>query len=233
MAADGGPRRHHGDGRLLGPAQAPCALGRPLGDNTPGWGERGGMSKREWLTELVSRAAELRHASESRPYWPQRQGRGLSHDGSTPRDTRRDFARIMSDFADNGYLAEAFGEECVDNDLPDASQVIDRRLGIPDPWPLAPEPWDEDTFFGLIEVFHGLVSRPPHAPLSQLEHVRVAPLGVPQRARPHPGRGKINSCCARPASSTSWLPQARTSGAWSPSPTTPAACWCTAHRPAR
>lgn len=38
--------------------------------------------------------------------------------------------------------------------------MIDRRLGIPDLWPLTPETWDEDTFYGLIEVFHDLVSRP-------------------------------------------------------------------------
>lgn len=55
-----------------------------------------------------------------------------------------------------------FGEECVDDgsELPDASEAIDRRLGIPDLWPLTPETWDEDTFYGLIEVFHDLVSRP-------------------------------------------------------------------------
>ncbi|MFF0537100.1 hypothetical protein ACWDF1_11470 [Streptomyces coelicoflavus] len=134
----------------------------PWSSTTPGWGNRAGTGKREWFTELVNRAGELRQAAAPRPYWPQRRGRGLSHDGSTPRDTRRDFARILSDFADNGYLAEVFGEECVDdpNDLPDASQVIGRRLGIPNLWPLAPETWDEDTFFGLIEVFHDLVSRP-------------------------------------------------------------------------
>ncbi|MGW4438100.1 hypothetical protein ACWELO_20475 [Streptomyces sp. NPDC004596] len=134
----------------------------PWASTTPGWGSRAGTGKREWFTELVNRAGELRQAATPRPYWPQRRGRGLSHNGSTPRDTRRDFARIISDFAGNGYLAEAFGEECVDDphDLPDASQVIDRRLGIPNLWPLAPETWDEDTFFGLIEVFHDLVSRP-------------------------------------------------------------------------
>lgn len=97
-----------------------------------------------------------------RPYWPQRRGNGLSHDGSTPRDTRRDFARLIGEFADNGYLVEVFGEECVDDhsELPDASEVIDRRLGIPHLWPLTPETWDEDIFYGLIEVFHDLVSRP-------------------------------------------------------------------------
>jgi hypothetical protein len=134
----------------------------PWVSTAPGWGKRAGSGKREWLTELVNRASELRRAAEPRPYWPQRQGRGLSHDGSTSRDARRDFARIIGDFDDNGYLVEVFGEECVDDhsELPDASRVIERRLGIPGLWPLAPEMWDEDTFFGLIEVFHDLVSRP-------------------------------------------------------------------------
>ncbi|WP_406436616.1 hypothetical protein [Streptomyces sp. NBC_01613] len=134
----------------------------PWTSTTPGWGRRTGMDKREWFTELVGRAAELRHAAAPRPYWPQRRGSGLSHDGSTPRDARRDFERIMGEFTDNGYLAEVFGEECVDDhsELPDVSEVVNRRLGIPDLWPFAPDTWDEDTFFGLIEVFHDLVSRP-------------------------------------------------------------------------
>ncbi len=38
----------------------------------PGWGKRGGTGKREWFTELVNRAVELRHAATPRPYWPQR-----------------------------------------------------------------------------------------------------------------------------------------------------------------
>jgi hypothetical protein len=134
----------------------------PWSSTAPGWGSRAGTGKREWFIGLVNRAGELRHAAAPRPYWPQRRGSGLSHDGSTPRDTRRDFARIVGEFEDKGYLVEVFGEECVDDgsELPDASEVVDRRLGIPDLWPLTPGTWDEDTFYGLIEVFHDLVSRP-------------------------------------------------------------------------
>ncbi|MER7885979.1 hypothetical protein ABTY35_24545 [Streptomyces fimicarius] len=140
----------------------PAPSDDPWASTTPGWGEQQGMGKRDWLTELVGRASELRRAVEPRPYWPQRQGRGLSHDGSAPRDSRRGFERIISDFADSGYLVEVFGKECVDDStvLPDASRVIEHRLGIPGLWPLTPATWDEDIFFGLIEVFHDLVSRP-------------------------------------------------------------------------
>ncbi|WTP19561.1 hypothetical protein OG975_01365 [Streptomyces sp. NBC_00203] len=106
--------------------------GDPWASTATRWGNRAGTDQREWFTELVSRAAEIRHAAVPRPYWPQRCGSGLSHDGSTPRDIRRDFARIIGEFVDNRYLVEVFGEECVDdsNDLPDASEVIDRRLGV-------------------------------------------------------------------------------------------------------
>lgn len=134
----------------------------PWSSFTPGTGSRPGMGKREWFTQLINRTGELRQAAAPRPSWPQRRASALSHDGSTPRDARRDFARIVGEFDDKGYLVEVFGEECVDDGsaLPDASEVIDRRLGIPDLWPLTPKTWDEDTFYGLIEVFHDLVSRP-------------------------------------------------------------------------
>nr|WTB35495.1 hypothetical protein OG781_44025 [Streptomyces sp. NBC_00830] len=54
----------------------PAPSDDPWASTTPGLGKRAGMDKREWLTELISRAAELRHAVEPRPYWPQRQGLG-------------------------------------------------------------------------------------------------------------------------------------------------------------
>lgn len=130
--------------------------------STAGWGRSHEGQRADWFTELVNRISELRHAAAPRPYWPQRHGSGLSSEGRTARDTRQDFARLIGDFARDGYLVEVFGEYCVDDhdDLPDASEVIERRLGVPGLWPLAPETWDEDTFYGLIEVFHDLVSRP-------------------------------------------------------------------------
>jgi hypothetical protein len=128
------------------------------------WGTvpHAGRDQCDWLEELVRRASELRHAAVPRPYWPQRHGSGLSPGDRAARDARWDFGRLIGEFADNGYLAEVFGEYCVDDhdDLPDASEVIERRLGIPGLWPLASQTWDEDTFYGLIEVFHDLVSRP-------------------------------------------------------------------------
>ncbi|MFE2823470.1 hypothetical protein [Streptomyces sp. NPDC059271] len=129
---------------------------------TSGWGQSTTGRRRDWFTELVDRAPELRQAAAPRPYWPQRQIERLSFHEHPARDIKRDFARLIGDFASDGYLVEVFGEYCVDDhdDLPDASELIERRLGIPGLWPLAPETWDEDTLYGLVEVFHDLVSRP-------------------------------------------------------------------------
>ncbi|MER6130200.1 hypothetical protein ABT173_48185, partial [Streptomyces sp. NPDC001795] len=61
--------------------------GDPWASTATRWGNRAGTDQREWFTELVNRENELRHASApvllaAAP--------GLSHDDSTPRDTRRD-----------------------------------------------------------------------------------------------------------------------------------------------
>ncbi|WP_326569922.1 hypothetical protein OIE69_42880 [Actinacidiphila glaucinigra] len=135
----------------------------PWATTATGWSTRRTVpDQHAWFTELINRGSELRRAAAPRPYWPQRHGNGLAHDGSTARDSRRAFARLINEFDADGYLVEAFGEECVDDhsNLPDPSEVINGRLGIPDLWPLKPATWDEDTFYGLIEVFHDLVSRP-------------------------------------------------------------------------
>ncbi|GFE17892.1 hypothetical protein Sgleb_59390 [Streptomyces glebosus] len=44
-----------------------------------------GPDKTAWFAELINRASELRHSVAPRPYWPQRHGRGLSHDGTARR----------------------------------------------------------------------------------------------------------------------------------------------------
>jgi hypothetical protein len=121
-----------------------------------------GNLQREWFAELINRADELRYAVAPRAYWPQRRSGGTLPTPSAPQDARREFDRIITKFADSGYLIEVFGQPCVDDDveLPDGAEVIEHRLGIGGLWPLVPTEWDEDTFYGLVEVFHDLVSRP-------------------------------------------------------------------------
>ncbi|GAA3832768.1 hypothetical protein GCM10022226_62570 [Sphaerisporangium flaviroseum] len=118
--------------------------------------------QRDWFTELLRRADELRQASAPRAYWPQRRVGSSAHTESPLRDAHRDFTQIIATFESNGYLIEAFGQPCVDSDeeLPDPADVIEHRLGIGGLWPLVPADWNEDTFYGLVEVFHDMVSRP-------------------------------------------------------------------------
>jgi len=144
-------------------------VGTDAGGDVDPWsspGEGWGQARREpparaWFADLVNRAGELRHAAAPRPYWPQRHADREAERG-TGHDVRRTFVRLVNEFSDNGYLAEAFGQECVDDssELPDAAQIVEKRLGIAGLWPLVLQTWDEGTFYGLVEVFHDLVSRP-------------------------------------------------------------------------
>ncbi|WP_232247297.1 hypothetical protein [Kitasatospora azatica] len=128
----------------------------------PAWVQAPVLTQRTWFRELADQAKEIRHFTEPRPYWPHRQGQVTPKTSAHPDSVRLGFARLVMEMHGNGYLAEHFGEECVDVDekLPDAAEVLELRLGIAQLWPLKPQQWDEDTFFGLVEVFHDLVSRP-------------------------------------------------------------------------
>jgi hypothetical protein len=62
-----------------------------------------------------------------------------------------------------GYMEQVFPSPCVDDrDEPelDPAAELEKRLGIAGLWPLMPDRWDVSTFYGLIEVYHDLVSRP-------------------------------------------------------------------------
>jgi hypothetical protein len=78
-------------------------------------------------------------------------------------DLRRRFVRLVDDMRQMVYLDQELPWGCVDGgpDV-DPSPLLEQRLGVPDLWPLdkSREAWDDDTFYGLIEVIHDLVSRP-------------------------------------------------------------------------
>ncbi|MFJ9776904.1 hypothetical protein ACIRVF_37675 [Kitasatospora sp. NPDC101157] len=144
------------------PAEAPKSddpWGQP---SATAWGKTAVLTQRTWFRELIDRATEIRQFTEPRPYWPQRKAVTGPVAPARPDAVRLDFARLIIELQGKGYLVEHFGEECVDVDeeLPNPAEVLERRLGIGQLWPLKPVDWDEDTFFGLVEVFHDLVSRP-------------------------------------------------------------------------
>jgi hypothetical protein len=125
--------------------------------------ERPPRSLSNIMAELTGSAHHIRRSSAPRPYWPQRHGQVIPGTYLDPPGGRQGFAALIEELERQGYLDQVFPLPCVDDhggpDV-DRSAELEKRLGIPGLWPLAPEEWDDDTFYGLIEVYHDLVSRP-------------------------------------------------------------------------
>ncbi|MGH3777023.1 MAG: hypothetical protein ACRDRR_15060 [Pseudonocardiaceae bacterium] len=111
------------------------------------------------LDQLVELSSQLREHHEPKPYWPAR--RGQEHTTVSRMDAQHRFAVLIGELHGRGYFGRALPVPCIDTsgDV-NPADVLAERLGIPDLWPLRPDDWDEDTFFGLIEVFHDLAVRP-------------------------------------------------------------------------
>jgi hypothetical protein len=119
--------------------------------------------QRQFLRALVGVADALGVASRPKPYWPDRQT-GSRPPTVTREAAQRLFVRLVADFSDRGYLDKEFPAGCVDDRafVPvNESDVLEERLGVPNLWPLDKSaPWDDDIWFGLVEVVHDLVARP-------------------------------------------------------------------------
>jgi hypothetical protein len=118
----------------------------------------------QFLAELVDQAPVLQLADEPRPYYPQR---NLARSESIlgPDAVRRAFVRLVAQLSEAGYFARVFPDGCTDDRefYPiDRSDYIEERLGVGGLWPLdrSQETWEEDAFYGLIEVIHDAVARP-------------------------------------------------------------------------
>lgn len=118
---------------------------------------------RQVLTELAANAHQIRRRFLPRPYWPQRHGSDEPGPHLDVCSLRRAFADLVGELERHGYLDHVFPRPCVDDQdapEPDPGVELEKRLGIADLWPLAPDEWDDNIFYGLIEVYHDLVSRP-------------------------------------------------------------------------
>lgn len=118
----------------------------------------------------------FREGRRPAPYWQDR--RSASAVTSAPQeamDSQQRLGRLtaqwndaVSRLATRGYLARAAPRPCVDDEdpPPDPGFTLDseleRRLGVPNLWPLRPQEWDEDTFYSLVEAVGDLVARPRH-----------------------------------------------------------------------
>ncbi|MDG4833021.1 hypothetical protein O7627_27490 [Solwaraspora sp. WMMD1047] len=121
--------------------------------------------KDQFLATLVKNADSLREASTPRPYWPERVAAQSAAHQLEPdlHAAKRRFVQLINQFSRDGYLERVFPRECVDGPFDvavDESARLQEHLGVPNLWPLRPAEWDDDIFYGLVEVFHDLVARP-------------------------------------------------------------------------
>lgn len=138
-------------------AVRPSRTGDPWSENPDPWAD--GDLERDFLDGLAAALPQLRTQVEARPYWPDRKGR----DGDILRKPalHRRFVQLIGQLRRIGHFGSEIPEECVDDqDPPDPEVLLAERLGVAGLWPLQPATWDEDTFYGLIEVFHDLAVRP-------------------------------------------------------------------------
>lgn len=118
-----------------------------------------------FLAELLKHADELREEVARRPYWPKRQRAFPGTARTGPAMAMDGFVQIVAALEERGYFDQTFPRGCVDDRSSaevDASAILESHLGIGKLWPLSESrpSWDEDSFFGLIEVLHDLVARP-------------------------------------------------------------------------
>jgi hypothetical protein len=128
-------------------------------DDDPGPG-------RPWVNDLLDHLHELRQYTPPRPYWPARRVAPAEPPIRTAATAPQRFAELIGSLKTEGYLDRDFSEGCAygDEDYFSPGErlapALEQRLGRPDLWPLQPNSWDTDTFYGLIEVFHDLAARP-------------------------------------------------------------------------
>lgn len=143
---------------------------RELDLAAPGWvgGNDDAADPDAFVRLLLEHADRLPEYRAPRPYWATRKGKAQEPPRVSPdlQRLRQDWDELIIEFAGRGYLDKVAPKQCVDDDgdRPDAETLLSRevaaRLGTANAWPAGPDTWDDDTLFGLIEVFHDLVARP-------------------------------------------------------------------------
>jgi len=124
-----------------------------------------------FLQQLITAAPRLPTEAAPRPYFPARRARVIDPaEGPDLTGAQRDWLAVIRDLRQHGYLERIAPAECVDggSDQVDPEDALDAttvdRLGRREfeqrYWPLDARSWDEDTFYGLVEVVHDLVARP-------------------------------------------------------------------------
>jgi hypothetical protein len=134
------------------------------------FGSESGSSPDEWLTAL-HRHVDVLPVPGSRPaYWSQRRlGRVDKQRRKELPETARRFADLIERYEQRGYLAQAFGEDCVDGSSDGTlgsspTDEVHGQLGRDGLWPPSQNwrSYDLDALCDVIEFAHDHVSRPNH-----------------------------------------------------------------------
>ena len=129
------------------------------------WGGPNLRGAEQWISQLLDEVANFPEPATRKPYWSARTSARPTPARLKFTEVTRHFVRLIEEFEANGYLINAFGQKCVDDDgpRPDPSAVLESRLGYDVfGWPLEPSRpgWEVDDFCDLVEVLHDLVARP-------------------------------------------------------------------------
>jgi hypothetical protein len=117
----------------------------------------------QWVSHLIREAAQWPQPGARKPYWSTRTASRSLPIRLDLHQTVQAFVRLIDEFQVDGYLAQAFGKECVDErggPGPTPADVLSRRLGYEVEWPLEYVKLGLDDFCDLVEVFHDVVARP-------------------------------------------------------------------------
>jgi len=122
----------------------------------------------DWLVSLKHYIKYLPLPQTRRPYWSQRKLQTSERAKLTFREAVRQMRDLITELEDNGYLAQAFGQYCVDNGQEvgtlGSAPVIEmyRQLDRNDLWSIA-DYWENYTLDDLCDVaefVHDHVARP-------------------------------------------------------------------------
>lgn len=122
----------------------------------------------EWLTALRRCVEYLPTPREHLPYWSNRHALSRERKRLDFSDTARSVRDLITEFEASGYLAQAFGQECVDSGeetgtLGSAPVVeLHRQLGRDKLWPIEAywRNYKLDDLCDVTEFIHDHVSRP-------------------------------------------------------------------------
>jgi len=130
--------------------------------------EECGPGQLDWLVSLKHYTDYLPSSQVCRPYWSQRRMQTPECAKLTFRETVRHVCDLIVELEDNGYLAQAFGQHCVDSGQEIGTLgsapvgEMYKQLGRNDLWPIA-EYWESYTLNDLcdvVEFVHDHVARP-------------------------------------------------------------------------